>query len=175
MQNRAIFLDRDGVINIDKGYVYKQEDFVFTDGIFEALKYFQKSGYLLFVVTNQSGIARGYYSKSDFLKLTEYMLDEFAKKEIRITKLYYCPHSPEAYCQCRKPNPKMLFDAKKEFDIDMKASWLIGDKQSDIQAAMNAGIENTIYFGKGETTAKYKINSLKEAIKLISSACKKNF
>ncbi|MDR1460563.1 MAG: D-glycero-beta-D-manno-heptose 1,7-bisphosphate 7-phosphatase [Campylobacteraceae bacterium] len=175
MQNRAIFLDRDGVINIDKGYVYEQENFIFTDGIFEALKHFQKCGYLLFVATNQSGIARGYYSEDDFLKLTKYMLDEFTKKGINITKVYYCPHSPEANCQCRKPNPKMLLDAKEEFDINMNASWLIGDKQSDIKAALNAKIENTVYFGEGETTAKYKIKSLKEMMKLISLTCKENF
>jgi D-glycero-D-manno-heptose 1,7-bisphosphate phosphatase len=164
---KAIFLDRDGVINEDRGYVYKQDDFIFKKHIFEALRHFQKHGYLIFVVTNQSGIARGYYSEDDFLKLTEYMMDKFAKNGITITKLYYCPHAPEANCSCRKPNPAMLLKAKNEFDVDMSASWLIGDKQSDIEAAARAGITNAIYFGEGENTAKYRIKSLKEAVEII--------
>ncbi|MDR2790513.1 MAG: D-glycero-beta-D-manno-heptose 1,7-bisphosphate 7-phosphatase [Campylobacteraceae bacterium] len=167
MTFKAIFLDRDGVINEDRGYVYKPENFVFKEHIFELLQTCAANGYLLFIVTNQSGIARGYYTESDFLELTEYMTGEFAKRNIQITKLYYCPHAPEFNCQCRKPNPKMLLDAQKEFHIDMNASWLIGDKESDIKAAQNAGIKNTIYLGEGETTAKYRIKSLKEAVNLI--------
>ncbi|MDR0579884.1 MAG: D-glycero-beta-D-manno-heptose 1,7-bisphosphate 7-phosphatase [Campylobacteraceae bacterium] len=167
MKNRAIFLDRDGVINIDKGYVYKKEDFIFAPDIFEALRYFLSQGYLLFIVTNQSGIARGYYSEEDFLKLTKYMINEFAKQNIKITKLYYCPHAPETNCPCRKPNPKMLLDAQREFDIDMSASWLIGDKQSDIEAGIKAGVKNLIYIGEGECKNARKINSLKEVINFI--------
>ncbi|MDR2081087.1 MAG: D-glycero-beta-D-manno-heptose 1,7-bisphosphate 7-phosphatase [Campylobacteraceae bacterium] len=167
MALKAVFLDRDGVINIDKGYVYKKKDFIFAPDVFETLRYLQSRHYLLFIITNQSGIARGYYTEGDFLKLTKYMMHEFAKRDIKITKLYYCPHTPEENCQCRKPNPKMLLDAQKEFDIDMNASWLIGDKQSDIEAGFNAGIKNTVYLGEGETTAAYKIKSLKEAISLI--------
>ncbi|MDR1975622.1 MAG: D-glycero-beta-D-manno-heptose 1,7-bisphosphate 7-phosphatase [Campylobacteraceae bacterium] len=168
MTFKAIFLDRDGVINIDKGYVYREEDFVFMPHIFKALSYFQSKNYLLFIVTNQSGIARGYYTEDDFLTLTDYMLKEFEKRDIKITKLYYCPHAPESGCACRKPNPKMLLDAKDEFHIDMSASWLIGDKQSDIEAGINAGVANTIYIGDGTSKAKYKIKSLDEAVKLIS-------
>ncbi|MDR2342423.1 MAG: D-glycero-beta-D-manno-heptose 1,7-bisphosphate 7-phosphatase [Campylobacteraceae bacterium] len=168
MKNRAIFLDRDGVINIDKGYVYKKEDFVFAPDVFDTLYYLQSKGYLLFVVTNQSGIARGYYTKDDFLKLTKYMIGEFTKRDIKITKLYYCPHAPEANCQCRKPNPKMLFDAQKEFDIDMNVSWLIGDKTSDIEAGLRAGVGNLVYVGEGECAKAHKIKSLNEVVRLIS-------
>jgi D-glycero-D-manno-heptose 1,7-bisphosphate phosphatase len=167
MKSKAIFLDRDGVINVDKGYVYKKEDFIFMPDVFDTLHYFLRQGYLLFIVTNQSGIARGYYTKNDFLKLTEHMMNEFAKQNIQITKLYYCPHAPEANCECRKPNPKMLFDAQKEFDIDMSASWLIGDKTSDIEAGLRAGVKNLIYIGKEECNNAYKITSLQEAAKLV--------
>ncbi|MDR1285596.1 MAG: D-glycero-beta-D-manno-heptose 1,7-bisphosphate 7-phosphatase [Campylobacteraceae bacterium] len=167
MQNKAIFLDRDGVINEDIGYVYKQEDFIFTDGVFEALKYFQKCGYLLFIVTNQSGIARGYYSENDFLSLSQYMLKEFNDNGITITKIYYCPHSPETNCKCRKPNPKMLLDAKKEFNINMSVSWLIGDKISDIEAGLRAGVKNLIYIGEEECANAHNIKSLKESMKFV--------
>ncbi len=142
--NKAVFLDRDGVINEDRGYVHKIEDFVFIDGIFEKLKKYQNDGYLLIVVTNQSGIGRGYYSEEDFLKLTKYMLDEFEKKGIKITKVYHSPYRPEDNAMCRKPNPGMLLKAKEEFDIDMKNSIMIGDKQSDMQAGKNAGVGKLI-------------------------------
>ncbi|MDR0762008.1 MAG: D-glycero-beta-D-manno-heptose 1,7-bisphosphate 7-phosphatase [Campylobacteraceae bacterium] len=167
MKNRAVFLDRDGVINIDKEYVYKKEDFVFMPDVFDTLRYLQSKGYLLFIVTNQSGIARGYYTENDFLSLSKYMLEEFSSNGVTITKLYYCPHAPEANCECRKPNPKMLFDAQKEFDIDMSASWLIGDKTSDIEAGLRAGVGNLIYMGEGECEKAHKIKSLKEVTKFI--------
>jgi len=146
--NKAVFLDRDGVINEDKGYVYRIEDFVFIDGIFEKLKKYQDEGYLLIVVTNQSGIGRGYYTQEDFEKLTKYMLDEFAKREIKITKVYHSPYKPEDNASCRKPNPGMLLQAKEEFDIDMKNSIMIGDKQSDMEAGKNAGV-GTLILVKG--------------------------
>jgi D-glycero-D-manno-heptose 1,7-bisphosphate phosphatase len=164
---KAIFLDRDGVINIDKGYVYKKEDFIFAPDVFEVLRYFQSKGYLLFIVTNQSGIARGYYSEEDFLNLTEYMTDEFAKNGVKITKLYYCPHAPEANCPCRKPNPAMLTKAQREFDVDMSASYLIGDKASDIEAGLRAKVKNLIYIGEAECANAQKITSLKEAMKFV--------
>ncbi|MDR1008392.1 MAG: D-glycero-beta-D-manno-heptose 1,7-bisphosphate 7-phosphatase [Campylobacteraceae bacterium] len=168
MAFKAIFLDRDGVVNVDKGYVYKKKDFIFTDGIFEVLRHFQRCDYLLFIVTNQSGIARGYYSENDFLSLSRYMLKEFNDNGITITKIYYCPHSPEANCECRKPKPKMLLDAQKEFDINMSVSWLIGDKISDIEAGLRAGVQNLIYIGEGECANAHNVKSIKEAMKLIS-------
>jgi D-glycero-D-manno-heptose 1,7-bisphosphate phosphatase len=167
MAAKAVFLDRDGVINEDRGYVYKQSDFVFKEYIFEFLQNCTAKNYLLFVVTNQSGIARGYYSEDEFLKLTDYMLKEFAAHDIKIAKVYYCPHAPEANCQCRKPNPQMILDAQKEFDIDMSASYLIGDKPSDIEAGLKAGVKNLIYFGENECPNAHKIKSLKEAMKLV--------
>lgn len=140
--NRALFLDRDGVINQEINYLFRIEDFVFIDGIFEICDFYQKRGFVLIVVTNQAGIAKGYYSESDYTKLTEWMTAEFSGKGITIGKVYHCPHHPDisGECLCRKPNPGMIFEAQKEFDIDLQNSILIGDKQSDCETATHAGI-----------------------------------
>jgi len=138
---KAAFLDRDGVINIDKGYVHKIENFKFKEGIFELLKLLEEKGFKLFVVTNQSGIGRGYYTLKDFEKLTEYMLDELGKREIEIKEVAFCPHHPDEKCKCRKPKPGMILDLAKKYNITLKDSIMIGDKLSDIEAGKNAGIE----------------------------------
>lgn len=153
--NRALFLDRDGVINIEKNYLYKIEDFKFIDGIFELCRHYQNLGYLIFVVTNQSGIARGYYRESDFEKLTLWMIKQFLKKGITITKVYHCPHHPDisGTCECRKPKSGMILEAKKEFDLDLKNSILVGDKERDIEAATHAGIQESYLF---DETASHK-------------------
>jgi D-glycero-D-manno-heptose 1,7-bisphosphate phosphatase len=169
-KNRAIFLDRDGVINVDHGYVSKIENFQFTDGIFEVLKHFQEIGYLLIVVTNQSGIGRGYYTSEDFETLTAWKLDEFKKREILIDKVYHCHHDPDSGCECRKPAPGMLLRAKEKFDIDMQNSWMIGDKKSDIDAGYNAGVKNTILISKDcseKKGAKHCVNSILDIIDII--------
>lgn len=139
---KALFLDRDGVINEEKDYLYKKDDFVFIDGIIDLCKHYQELGYLIIVVTNQSGIARGYYSQSDFRILTLWMIEEFKKNSINITKVYHCPHHPDidGACSCRKPNPGMLYQAKDEFNIDMQHSLIIGDKERDVEAGLNAGL-----------------------------------
>lgn len=145
---KALFLDRDGVINIEKDYLYKIEDFEFIDGIFELCKYYQKLGYLIFVVTNQSGIARKYYSEENFKILTDWMLHEFSVNNIEITKVYYCPHHPtiSGECNCRKPKPGMLLKAAEEFNLNMPKSIIIGDKERDIEAGLNAGLIETYLF-----------------------------
>ncbi|HEY2583189.1 MAG TPA: HAD family hydrolase [Mucilaginibacter sp.] len=143
---KALFLDRDGIINIDKGYVYKIEDFVFTDFIFELALQYQQKGYLIIVITNQAGIARGYYTIEDFNVLTNWMIKKFHERGIYVTKVYFCPHHPDftGVCRCRKPNTGMILDAKREFDIDLKKSILIGDKESDIEAGRRAEIGELI-------------------------------
>jgi D-glycero-D-manno-heptose 1,7-bisphosphate phosphatase len=146
-KQRALFLDRDGIINVDYGYVSKIEDFQFMEGIFELLHLFIDEGYLLFVVTNQSGIGRGYYTQTDFDTLTEWMIDSFEKKQIPIQKVAYCPHAPKDNCHCRKPKTGMVDDILKQYPIDLTHSWLIGDKQSDIDLAHNCKIENSIAIG----------------------------
>jgi len=140
MDKKAAFLDRDGVINVDKGYVYKIEDFEFKEGIFELLKLLQEKGFELFVVTNQSGIGRGYYTLKDFEKLTEFMLNELKKRGIEIKEVAFCPHHPDENCECRKPKPAMILNLAKKYNINLKNSIMIGDKLSDIKAGKNAGI-----------------------------------
>ena len=160
---KAIFLDRDGVINLDKAYVSKIEDFEFCEGVFEALTHFQNLGYLLIIVTNQSGIGRGYYTEEDFQKLTAWMQKELLHVRIKIDAVYHCPHAPEANCACRKPQSGMFLRAIEDFDIDVEKSWMIGDKSSDIEAALGADITNTILLGKN------KINLLLDTINIIKN------
>ncbi len=142
---KALFLDRDGVVNIEKKYLYKIDDFEFVDGIFDLCRYYRDLGYLIFIVTNQSGIARGYYSVEDFNIVTDWMLQQFTIEDIKIEKVYYCPHYPDisGECSCRKPKPGMLLKAAQEFDLDMKNSIIIGDKERDIEAGLNAGLKES--------------------------------
>lgn len=138
---------------MDGSYIYKPEDFRFMDGIFDFCRAAQEKGYLLIVATNQSGIARGYYSEEDFLSLTEWMLERFREQEIEIQKVYYCPYHPtkgtgkyRAESHDRKPNPGMLERAAREFDIDLAASLVLGDKDSDMLAGRAAGVGKLILF-----------------------------
>ncbi|WP_081978093.1 D-glycero-alpha-D-manno-heptose-1,7-bisphosphate 7-phosphatase [Campylobacter sputorum] len=137
---KALFLDRDGVINEDLGYVSNISNFIFKDAIFDVLNFFSKSGFLLIIVTNQSGIGRGFYSQDDFLKLNNIMLETFHKRNININKVYFCPHIPEDNCKCRKPNIGMILQAKNDFKINLENSIMIGDKISDIRTAINSNI-----------------------------------
>lgn len=151
--NKAIFLDRDGVINIEKNYLHKAGDFEFVEGVFDVLKKLQTLGYIFVIVTNQSGIGRGYYTQNDFDILTAWMLEEFEKNGVKIAKVNFCPHAPEEICGCRKPSPKMILDAANEFNIDLQKSWMVGDKFIDIESALNAGIpkSNTIQVKTGHS------------------------
>ena len=166
--NKALFLDRDGVINIEKDYLYKIEDFEFTDGIIDLCLHYLKLGYVIIVVTNQSGISRNYYSEDDFEILTAWMIKEFLKNNIKILKVYHCPHHPSisGECSCRKPNPGMLLDAQKEFNIDMLHSIIVGDKERDIEAGLNAGLVETYLFDETKTVKDSKatkiVNKLNE-------------
>lgn len=163
MLEKAVFLDRDGVINIDHGYVHQQEDFQFVDGIFDLCRHFQELGYLLIVVTNQSGIARGMYSEKQFQDLTNWMIDEFRTEGIHITKVYHCPHHPEfgqeqdRSCECRKPKPGMIQRAIAELGIDPVESILIGDKVSDMEAGIAAGIGGLYLLG-GDLMEEGRVN-----------------
>lgn len=157
MKQKALFLDRDGVVNRDIGYLHKEEDFVFIDGIFELCLHFQKLGFLIFVITNQSGIARGYYSIDQFIKLSAWMQNKFLLNGVTVNKVYFCPHLPEisGECSCRKPNPGMILEASREFDLDLSESVLVGDKESDIEAGINAGIGfNYLFSSSGLVASK---------------------
>lgn len=147
--NKVIFLDRDGVINKEIGYLHKINDFEFIKGVFDSCKFLIKKGYKLIIVTNQSGIGRGYYTQSDFDKLTRWMLKKFSDNGVEILDVLFCPHTPEFKCDCRKPKPGMLIYAKNKYNLDMNRSWLIGDKEVDIDAAISSGINNHILVRTG--------------------------
>ena len=149
--NKALFLDRDGVINVEHGYVHCREAFRFREGIFELCRTAQSLGYLLMVVTNQAGIARGYYTEPEFLELTEWMIHKFAEQQVQIARVYYCPYHPihgvgkyKYDSPDRKPKPCMLLRARADFSLDLTSSVLIGDQPSDIYAATAAGIGTKI-------------------------------
>lgn len=136
--NKAVFLDRDGTINVDKHYLHNIEEFEFLPGVLEGMKALQDAGYLLIIVTNQSGIGRGYYSEEDFETLNSWMLHTLESKGIYIAKVYFCPHLPNAkvkkyrkVCACRKPALGMYEQAIRNYDIDLANSWTIGDKPRD--------------------------------------------
>lgn len=146
---KAIFLDRDGTINADKeGYTYKIEDFEFLPGVIEALQAMAKTDYKLIVVTNQSGIGRGYYTEDDLQKLNQWLVAELAKKGVELTAIYHCPHLPDVGCDCRKPGVGMLLKAVEEHGINLSKSWLIGDSDSDIAAGREANLK-TLKIGPG--------------------------
>ena len=153
MTIKTIFLDRDGVINKEINYLHKIDDFEFLDGIFETCQYLINLNYKIIIVTNQSGIARGYYSANDFQIITNWMIAEFKKNNVDILDVFHCPHSPSSNCDCRKPKPGMFIEAKNKHNIDMLKSWMIGDSERDIRAANLAGIKNTILVRSG-----HKIN-----------------
>ena len=171
---KVMFLDRDGVINQEVGYLHKSKDFKFIDGIFEACKYFQSLGFKVIVVTNQSGIARGYYQETDFHILTKWMLVQFYNQDVDILDVFFCPHGPNSTCECRKPKPGMLLEARDKYGINMNESWLIGDKETDIDAAYAAGINNTILVKSGHridgmiTKAKFILESIKESTQFVT-------
>ena len=175
MTIKTIFLDRDGVINKEVGYLFRLSDFEFIDGVFDACLYFQKLSYKIIIISNQSGIARGYYNENDYQKLTEWMLGQFNDNGINILDIFYCPHSPESLCECRKPKPGMLIEAEYKYNISMKDSWMIGDKETDIKAANLAGITNTILVRSGHlvdksnSKSKFTIDSLKQSNEVIKT------
>jgi len=180
MKNKAVFLDRDGVINEDKGYVHRIEDFKIYPEVFPALKKLQEAGFKLLIVTNQSGIALDYYTEEDFLKLTDFMLKEFEKEGIHIDKIYYCPHHENGTnpkytikCACRKPESGMIKQGIEEFNIDPSQSYLIGDKENDIKAAHKEGVKAILVkTGQGmkyvdDTEADYVAENILDAVENI--------
>ena len=175
MPIKTVFLDRDGVINKEVGYLHKIQDFEFIDGVFEACLYFKSLNYQIIVVTNQSGIGRGYYDEDDFHIINNWMLGQFKNKGIEILDVFFCPHDPESNCDCRKPKPGMFNQANEKHDIDMEKSWMIGDKEADVAAANSAGIKNTILVKSGHTideensNARFILGSIDKAKEIIKS------
>lgn len=153
MLHKAVFLDRDGVINVDKGFICSPQEITFIDGIFNFCRRAYEQGYYLIVVTNQSGIGRGLFSENDFHTLMEWIEARFEKEDCPLTAYYMCPHHPEAgvgpyktVCECRKPKPGMILQAAREWEVDIGQSILIGDKPRDIEAGEAAGVRAAYLF-----------------------------
>ena len=154
MEHKAVFLDRDGVLNVDKAYLYQISELEWVEGAREAIAYLTQQGFLLFVVTNQSGIARGYYTVQQMQELHAFMAAEITSAGGKIEQFYYCPHLPEGTvdeyareCECRKPKPGLILQACKEYAINKEQSFLIGDKDRDVESATAAGIKGYLFTG----------------------------
>jgi D-glycero-D-manno-heptose 1,7-bisphosphate phosphatase len=150
----AAFLDRDGVLNHDRGYIHQPADFVWIDGAQAAVRRLNDEGYRIFVVTNQTGVARGLYSETDIVALHDWVNADLARGGARIDAFYHCPHHPDfgppeyrRHCTCRKPGPGMLLKAMTDFPIDTARSFLIGDRDTDLGAAKAAGIDGHLFAG----------------------------
>lgn len=147
----AIFLDRDGTINVDYKYVHKIDDFDFIDGVIDAMKELKAMGFLLVITTNQSGIARNIFTEEQFHTLTEWMDWSLMDRGIEMDGIYYCPHDPNVdTCECRKPNPGMILMASKELGIDISESYMVGDRLSDLMSGKNAGVKKTVLVKTGD-------------------------
>ncbi|CCO49143.1 D,D-heptose 1,7-bisphosphate phosphatase [Vibrio nigripulchritudo SOn1] len=183
MAKPAVFLDRDGVINVDHGYVHDEHDFEFIDGVFEATKALKDMGYLLVLVTNQSGIARGLFTEERFLSLTQWMDWNFVDNGVEFDGFYYSPYHEEhgigkykKDSDCRKPKPGMLISARDFLKIDMEKSVMVGDKAEDMMAAEAAEVATRILVrtGKpiterGEALATTVLDSIKDVPEFLKS------
>jgi D-glycero-D-manno-heptose 1,7-bisphosphate phosphatase len=148
--NRAVFIDRDGTVNEEKEYLYQPDDFVFIPGAPQAIRRLNEAGFLVIIVTNQSGVARGYYTEEDVHLLHRHIAAQLELFGARVDAWYYCPHHPSGRgsyalpCRCRKPLPGMLLEAAGRFDIDLESSVMIGDKLVDVQAGTAAGCRSIL-------------------------------
>ncbi len=176
---KAIFLDRDGVINEDNGYTYKIDDFKLLKGVIQGLKAFKKLDYEIIIVTNQAGIARGLFSVDDFRKFMKHLIKTLNENKIQVLDYFFCPHHPEGKielysikCSCRKPNIGMLVEAKEKYNIDFSKSIIIGDKESDILAGKKAGLLSDILITNDSSIqnshASYQANDLIEASNIVA-------
>lgn len=149
--NKAVFLDRDGTINVEKHYLYKEKDFEFLPGVIKGLKMLQAAGFLLIIITNQSGIGRGYYTENDYWKLTSFMCNELKIWGVYLSDIFYCPHHPNAMlsqyrikCNCRKPQTGLFRTAVEKWNIDLARSWALGDKERDCSICMESECKGII-------------------------------
>lgn len=169
---KAAFIDRDGVINEERNYVHRIEDFVLLPGVAQGLALLRDAGFRLIVVTNQAGIARGYYDQSAMHRLHDHLREQLALQGVALDAIYFCPHHPHGSvkelafeCNCRKPSPGMLLQAAKDFDLDLSESVLIGDKLSDVQAGKKAGVGCVVIVESGhgvDASARLQADSVAE-------------
>lgn len=163
---RAVFLDRDGTLIEDKDYLHRPEEVVIYPGAIECLKRLQDAGFVLVIVTNQSGIGRGYFTLKDCERVHEHLEGEFAKGGVRFAKIYMAPEAPDRPSRGRKPSPQFLFDAREELGIDLSQSYIVGDKLIDLQCGWNAKTKKSILVrtGYGAKVEKSEAESLKGAV-----------
>ncbi len=145
--SRIAFLDRDGVINHDVSYIGRPEDFALIEGVPQALRMLRDAGYQLVVVTNQSGIGRGYFTEEDYRRVTARMEELLGHEGVTLAAIRHCPHTPDAGCDCRKPKPDMLIDSARQLGLSLGGSVLFGDKETDIAAGRAAGVARCLLIG----------------------------
>jgi D-glycero-D-manno-heptose 1,7-bisphosphate phosphatase len=179
LARRALFLDRDGVINVDHGYVHRAAQVIFCDGIFDLVRSARASGMAVVVVSNQAGIGRGYYTEADFEALCSWMHQRFAEADAPIDRFYHCPFHPQhgvgAYrrdSDWRKPGPGMLLQAAADLLLDLPRSVLVGDNETDIEAGRRAGVKATVLYqstgGAAQTSAAHCVRDLRDVIPLLT-------
>lgn len=154
---KAVFLDRDGTINVEKNYLCRIEEFEYMERAVEALRVLERLGYILIIITNQSGIARGYYTEGDFLRLNQWMVEDLRRKGIHIAGVYFCPHHPDGIvkryavrCGCRKPGTELFWRAQEAFRIDMWRSYAAGDKMRDVAVCRESGVQGILLGESGD-------------------------
>jgi len=146
---RFVFLDRDGTLVRDRGFTHRVADYRLLDGVVEGLLHLQRGGYRLAVVTNQSGIGRGYYTWSDYRAFQAHLRDDLGRRGVRIEAEYCCPHAPNEGCECRKPQPGMLWRARAELGADLSQSWVVGDRETDVCLAQRAELRGAVWLRAG--------------------------
>ena len=169
--SKILFLDRDGVVNMDKNFVSRIEDVVFVEGIFQLCKYFEEQNYQIVIATNQSGIGRGLFSEQDFYAIMSFILEEFKRHSIEVLACFHCPHGPDDNCTCRKPLPGLFNQALQQFNIGAENCISIGDRERDIEAALAAGISQNYFLqdpqmNTGHFLGSIVVNSLSEIVQI---------
>lgn len=165
--HKAVFLDRDGTIARDVPYCSRPEDFELLPDAAEAIKLLNEHGFKVVMVTNQSGIGRGYFTKETLARIHDKMHKELANHGAHVDAIYYCPHHPDDNCECRKPKPKLVFQAARELDIDLGQAYVIGDSEMDIELARRAGCKAGIRVGEPAGTGDWVATSLRSAVEQI--------
>ena len=162
--NRAVFVDRDGTINRDVPYCSRPEDFELLPGAAEAIRLLNEHSFKVVVITNQSGIARGYFTEEMLAKIHDKMRSELAKHGAHVDAIYYCPHHPDDNCECRKPKPKMVLQAARDLQIDLSQSYVVGDAEMDVELARRAGCKAGIRVGEVSATGGWVAASFRDAV-----------
>ena len=164
--NRAVFLDRDGVLNEERHYLSRVEEVVIMPGAPAALKQLADAGFKLFIVSNQSGVGRGYFTLADVENVNAHLANEFGKAGVRFAKIYFAPEAPDQPSRGRKPSPQFLFDARDEFGLDLAQSFMVGDKLIDLECGWNAGVRSSILVrtGYGAKTERESPEQVRRAV-----------